>query len=239
MLETGTETGPAPSYASHGYRVLRGVIDPGSMKLLSTYALLCTNQADYFKPEPKLTAVARYADPLAESILLHVQPAVERTTGLKLYPSYSYLRIYGPLAELPRHVDRPSCEVSATLTIGGDAQRIWPIHVHSGEQEFAIELAPGDMMVYSGCTVPHWRETFDGEYWVQAFLHYVDVAGEQTMYRFDRRDGIGMARNPFPPPGEPLVDNAEVRAVLGKLPAGAQCPCRSGRLFEECHGRRN
>ena len=35
-----------------------------------------------------------------------------------------------------------------------------------------IDLKPGDMLIYEGNKIEHWREPLKGEVCVQAFLHY-------------------------------------------------------------------
>ncbi|HJZ78923.1 MAG TPA: hypothetical protein VKD91_01215, partial [Pyrinomonadaceae bacterium] len=94
-------------------------------------------------------------------------------------------------ADLERHQDRPSCEVSATVPLSYDSHYIWPIFVESRNQVKAIQLEPGDALIYKGIEVPHWRETFEGERQVQVFLHYVKKDGEYSEYKFDKRPGLG------------------------------------------------
>jgi hypothetical protein len=129
-----------------------------------------------------------------ESILLHLQPAMEQITGLSLLPTYSFLRIYETGAVLNRHTDRRACEISASLTIGCDAPEPWALWLESQQQSRSIMLWPGDMLVYQGRELPHWRERFDGTYWAQAFFHYVDANGPLASYKFDGRPGLGLHR---------------------------------------------
>jgi hypothetical protein len=35
-----------------------------------------------------------------------------------------------------------------------------------------VDLEPGDMLIYSGCDLEHWREEFKGKNCGQVFLHY-------------------------------------------------------------------
>ena len=99
--------------------------------------------------------------------------AMEKATGLKLYPAYTYARIYKKGDELKRHKDRFSCEISTTMNLGGDD---WPIYLEPsgevGKKGIKVDLKPGDMLVYSGCELEHWREKFKGKECVQVFLHY-------------------------------------------------------------------
>ena len=71
---------------------------------------------------------SHYGDVGMESLLLAVQPKMEKLTGLKLNPTYSYVRIYKMGDILHRHKDRFSCEISTTMNLGGDE---WPIYLEA------------------------------------------------------------------------------------------------------------
>lgn len=181
------------SFESNGYLVARKVFDHQSLDIYATYALMLdANSFHRWEEKPGLRD--RYADTLMESILLHLQPRMEQATGLSLLPTYSYLRIYETGAVLHRHKDRFACEISASLTLGYDAPEPWPIWLEIHQQPRSITLHRGDMLVYKGRELAHWRERFDGHYWIQAFFHYVDANGPLASYKFDRRRGIGLPR---------------------------------------------
>ena len=147
-----------------------------------------------------------YSDIVMETLLLKCQPIMEKTTGLKLQPSYTYVRLYKKGDVLKRHKDRFSCEISTTLNLGGDK---WPIYlspdenvglpdgkkitVASNAKGIKVDLKPGDMLIYSGCELEHWREAFQGEDCVQVFLHYNKInskAGKEN--QFDKRGHLGL-----------------------------------------------
>lgn len=177
-------------FANHRYAVLRGVLGAAESATLAQYALLQATQPGYFADESALSARGRYADAMTESLLMRMQPLMEAVEGAPLHPCYSFLRIYQHDAELPAHRDRPSCEISTSITLGfRDADR-WPICVDGGGA-VAIDLAPGDMLVYRGAEVAHWRDRFAGGLWVQAFLHYVRADGPHAQCRFDGREALG------------------------------------------------
>jgi hypothetical protein len=67
-----------------------------------------------------------YADQVMETLLMKVLPVMKKETGMVLVPTYSYARVYEKGAILNRHKDRPSCEISTTLNLGGDN---WPIFI--------------------------------------------------------------------------------------------------------------
>jgi alkylated DNA repair dioxygenase AlkB len=103
--------------------------------------------------------ILQYSDIAMETLLLKCQPVMEKATGLKLYPAYTYARIYKKGDELKRHKDRFSCEISTTMNLGGDD---WPIYLEpsgkEGKKGIKVDLKPGDMLVYSGCELEHWRK---------------------------------------------------------------------------------
>ena len=137
---------------------------------------------------------AHYADIAMETLMLKCQPEMEKITGLKLYPAYTYARMYKKGDELTRHKDRFSCEISTTMNLGGDH---WPIYLEPsgevGKKGIKIDLKPGDMLVYSGCKLEHWREKFKGKQCVQVFLHYNNrktPGAKDNM--FDKRPHLGL-----------------------------------------------
>ena len=137
---------------------------------------------------------SHYADIVMETLLREVKPIMEKETGLKLIETYSYARIYKKGDILARHKDRFSCEISTTLNLGGDS---WPIYLDptgkEGNDGIKIELSPGDMLVYKGCELEHWREAFNGKDCAQVFLHYNDAKNKQSLQnKFDNRPYIGL-----------------------------------------------
>jgi hypothetical protein len=150
---------------------------------------------------------SHYADIVMETLLLKLQPVMEKETGLKLNPNYSYARIYKKGDILKRHKDRFSCEISTTLNLGGD---LWPIYLDltgtdnlineeqnlikpNAPKGIKVNLKPGDMLVYKGNLLEHWREPFEGEDCAQVFLHYNNVATSGADENvFDKRIHLGL-----------------------------------------------
>ena len=156
---------------------------------------------DFQAPE----TYSHYADIAMETLLTEVMPIVEKQTGLKLLPTYSYARLYKTGDELKRHKDRFSCEISTTLNLGGD---LWPIYIEAeknvGTPEEGylnvtknkgtkITLKPGDMLVYKGNICEHWREKFEGIDCAQVFLHYNNAKTIGSYdNQFDKRKHLGL-----------------------------------------------
>ena len=161
-------------------------------KFISPYEVLL---GEYEGPNEQIpNTYSHYSDIAMETLMLKLQPLMEKTTGLKLYPSYTYARVYKKGDVLKRHKDRFSCEVSTTVNLGGDD---WPIYLEPSGQEgmkgIKIDLKPGDMLVYSGCELEHWREKFKGKECVQVFLHYNNrkTSGAKNNM-FDKRPHLGL-----------------------------------------------
>jgi len=148
-----------------------------------------------------------YADNVMETLLMKVLPKMQQETGLELVPTYSYARLYKKGDKLRRHKDRPSCEISTTINLGGDP---WPIFIDGTGADNVIDefkeihkpnapagtkvlLDVGDMLVYSGCELEHWREPFEGDVCGQVFLHYNHVNGPfAEKNKFDNRPMLGV-----------------------------------------------
>ena len=137
---------------------------------------------------------SHYADIVMETLLQKVKPVMEKYTGLKLSETYAYARIYKKGDILARHKDRYSCEVSTTLNLGGDS---WPLYLDptgkKGQAGIKVDLEPGDMLIYSGCDLEHWREEFRGNNCAQVFLHYNKKGSKKAKENeFDTRPFVGL-----------------------------------------------
>ena len=135
-----------------------------------------------------------YSDMAMETLMLKCQPVMEKITGLKLAPAYTFARIYKHGDVLKRHKDRFSCEISTTMNLRGDP---WAIYLEPSGKEglkgIKVDLKPGDMLVYRGCELEHWRNKFKGKECIQAFLHYNNrqtPGAKENM--FDRRPHLGL-----------------------------------------------
>jgi len=147
-----------------------------------------------------------YADIVMETLMLKCQPIMEKITDLKLQPAYTYIRLYKKGDVLKRHKDRFSCEISTTMFLGGDP---WSIYlephknvgrstvkdpfVPTKNKGIKVDLKPGDMLVYRGCELEHWRTKFKGKDCAQVFLHYNDEKTPGSSQNlFDKRAHLGL-----------------------------------------------
>ena len=162
-----------------------------------------------FKDKQVPGSYAKYADRLMETLLIKTIPVMKAKTGLDLIPTYSYTRLYRTGNILNRHKDRPSCEISTTLCLGGDP---WPIFIDptgsnnvvdeykgimkpDAPKGVQVNLKPGDMLIYSGCELEHWREPFQGRLCGQVFLHYNHANGRFAKSNlYDKRPLLGIPK---------------------------------------------
>jgi hypothetical protein len=138
---------------------------------------------------------SHYADILMETLLQKVKPILEKNINKKVIETYAYCRVYKKGDILARHKDRFSCEISATLALGSDKE--WPIYLDPsgeiGNKGIEIILKPGDMLVYRGCELEHWRTAFKGNICGQVFLHYNDASNKNAKDNiFDGRPHLGL-----------------------------------------------
>lgn len=133
-----------------------------------------------------------YGDSAMEDLLVSLMPAIELASGLGLYPTYSYFRVYKAGDVLKEHTDRDSCEISVTLNLGFNAEGPWPIWLRANGRDVPVYLNAGDALLYRGIELAHWRTAFFGVHAAQVFLHYVDKNGPCRAWKFDGRPALGM-----------------------------------------------
>jgi len=150
-----------------------------------------------------------YGDHAMETLLMQLLPMIAKITGLDLVPCYSFARLYKKGNKLARHIDRKSCEISTTIHLGGE---LWSFYLDptgkSGIKKIysankvqlkkkppkgiRIILDPGDMLIYRGAELEHWRNPLKGALCGQTFLHYNDKNGPfGETEKFDQRPMLG------------------------------------------------
>lgn len=180
-------------FKKNGYCVVKSAVNKELIDFITQYTLF--DEMQDFNPDGQqvIGAHSKYADPAMETMLIYLHTLMEEHTGLELFPTYSFYRVYRPGDELTVHKDRPSCEISCTMCFNysyENSNYSWPIFMSGNE----INLKSGDLVIYRGCDLDHWREKFqgsDGDWHVQGFFHYVDKNGPYPDYKFDRRNSIG------------------------------------------------
>ncbi len=209
------------SFEKNNYLVIKEAIEPKVAEFVYNYFLMkrqvartffdtrfispFTTEWGVWNDEQIPNTYSHYGDVAMETLLLAVQPKMEKLTKIKLIPTYAYARIYKKGDILHRHKDRFSCEISTTLNLGGDE---WPIFIEKDPKKGGLKdnkytsdntkgikviLKPGDMLVYKGNLCEHWRDAFEGKDCGQVFLHYNNEATKGSSDNiFDGRPHLGL-----------------------------------------------
>jgi hypothetical protein len=180
-------------FKEKGYTIVKNAVSAELRDFVTQYALF--DEMQDFTPDGSQVPAAhsKYADPAMEAMLLHLHSLMEENTGLELYPTYSFYRVYRNGDELATHKDRPSCEISCTVCFNysyDDSKYTWPIYMDGYE----ANLKPGDLVIYRGIELEHWRKPFDiqEDAWhVQGFFHYVNKNGPHEDFKWDKRNSVG------------------------------------------------
>jgi len=207
------------------YQVIKGALSKEISNFIFNYMMLQRDAVGYMMKNNRVSSTnpfignrvdeqvpgvySKYGDWVMETLLQYMRPIMKAKTGMDLVPTYSYTRLYEKGNILHRHKDRPSCEISTTLHLGGDE---WPIfmdptgadNILSGggtttivkpgaPKGIRIDLKVGDMLIYSGHDLEHWREPFQGTVCSQVFLHYNHANGPFAKANlFDKRPMLGV-----------------------------------------------
>lgn len=174
------------------YKLINNFLNKDEIKICLNYFKIkhCNNFGDKIKFDIHTFATSEYADHLTEALLISKKNKMEEITGKKLLPTYSYWRMYTHLDKLAKHSDRESCEISVSVNFGSSGES-WPLYM----DDIPLETKPGDALVYLGRDVNHYRKKFMGDWYCQAFLHYVDANGPFAEFKLDKRANFGRAWN--------------------------------------------
>lgn len=179
------------AFRQRGYVVVPRLLDPVLAAFFWSYAHTKFASVLLEVGDPQVPNTPNgYGDPAFDGLLEYLRSRVEEHSGLALYPTYSYFRLYKRGDVLKRHRDRPACEISVSLNIGQTPAEPWPIQVEGNAGPCAASLTPGDALIYRGIDLFHWREAYAGNRLVQVFLHYVDRNGPHADQKFDGRETL-------------------------------------------------
>ena len=197
-------------FEANQYVHVRGFLDIGNCKQLSSILKRETEQSGNYDSQCSKSKSIKN-NMTFDKLLVDLLPYFEKEIGLKLLPTYSYARLYQPGEVLKIHSDRPACEISATLTLDFDGDP-WPIFM--GKQsdvptntyrldsennliyvknDSKISMDIGDVVIYKGCDVLHWRDEYrEGKWQAQVFLHYVDANGPNKEWIYDKKGKLNL-----------------------------------------------
>jgi hypothetical protein len=190
------------TFRENNYQIVRNAIGP---ELLSYIVECCKIHENFFttieppskeKPFPygdsqSPNSFSWYGSVYTDALTKHLRTKISDVVERNLIEAYSYFRTYYNGAILESHIDRPSCEYSATICLEKGSVD-WPIYFDVNGKPVEVELNNGDMIVYRGDLLYHWRKPYTGNHHLQAFIHYVDSQGPYAeSNRFDGRPALG------------------------------------------------
>jgi hypothetical protein len=178
----------ASQFSRQRYVFLRSLLEAPEATLLYNHGVNLVNRIPWISDEQVPGTPALYGEHRMEELLVTMLPRIEEASGLSLYPTYSYLRIYKRGDVLARHRDRSACEISVSLNLGYDGDAPWPLWIEGPTGISSHCMQPGDALLYRGSECDHWRDAFAGQRAAQVFLHYVDRNGLNAEWKFDRRE---------------------------------------------------
>ncbi len=178
---------------------------------MNTYCIVKYSSFTNFNIDNQANSlIGQYADPAMETLMDMSTSVIEQNVGKKLWPTYSFFRIYDKGSDLRVHTDRPSCEYTVALCIGADPVDM-PYEIFVGEEDetsdykyfnkendyerykinHKFSMVPNNAVIFKGMDNIHWREYCKHDHFMTVFLHYVDQEGEFKEFKFDQRELIG------------------------------------------------
>jgi len=170
------------TFYKQGYIIIRKLITKEESKEMFDH--LSSRKDGSLEDEQSINTPSFYGDDLMRKYQSKLHPDIEKSTGLDLFKTYTYARVYKRGDILRIHRDREACEISITLDLGGDPWDIWVLD--RDENPVKITLNAGDALVYRGCEIHHWRGKFEGDKHVQVFMHFVDKYGQYAWAKDDK-----------------------------------------------------
>ena len=184
------------------------------LNLIYTYSIIKYGNQKQFKTDIQTNAlISEHSDYLMETLMDLSTPVIEQNVKKKLFPTYSFFRIYDKGSDLKTHIDRESCEYTVALCLGAHPID-QPYEIFLGEKDdnsdykyfsnknnleryridYKFPMLPNNAIIFKGMNKLHWREPCQHDHFITVFLHYVDQDGEYKDFKFDKRTGLGVKR---------------------------------------------
>ena len=181
------------------------------LNLSYSYSIIkYSNQKQFNMDTQSNSLIGEHSDYLMETLMDMSTPVVEQNVGKKLWPTYSFFRIYDKGSDLKIHTDRESCEYTVALCLGADPID-QPYELFLGERDDSSDykyysnkgeykryridhkfpMFPNNAVIFKGMDKIHWREMCKHDHFMTVFLHYVDQEGPYKEFKFDKRQMLG------------------------------------------------
>lgn len=123
----------------------------------------------------------KHNEPFFQILHRVITPTLQAVVGEKIKPSYCFLGVYQPNADLFKHVDREQCAWNVSVPFDcdpliADRADAWPIFLEKDGVAHRLQAGLGEAVVYPGTKYPHWREPLPPPFirYAVCFFHFVE-----------------------------------------------------------------
>jgi len=174
-----------------------------------------TNDITFNSPKNSIgKSDGAYCSPWGVALNRYLCDKLRGVLDIDIRETYSYTRKYDRGAYLSSHRDRPACEISTTVCLDyqTDDGKPWVIWVDNSKnwvdhdvtktmqeqtqgipnrqrKSIPISLEVGDVLVYQGPNVAHWRDYLIGDYSYHIFCHFFNAEGMFSRHPKNRWPG--------------------------------------------------
>lgn len=171
--------------------IVDNVLHPEALKLFQHFFRNAINNNIFELGDRQAKRYRAHNEPFSRFLHYEVLPLMERITGKKLRPTYTYLSAYVKGADLPEHTDRGDCEFTVSFLIEKPENTKWPIYVHKKKQPtkhigrtnqnppkeecIEVDCQSGGLMMFCGTDHIHFREPLEHNFYNIVLLHYCSI----------------------------------------------------------------
>lgn len=180
-----TQAGAHDELQRHGFIVLRDFITPQTLAFTRT-RLAKIEPGLPLGDHPEIPGRKyQHNEPFFRILHQIITPPLQAVVGAKIKPSYCFLGVYQPGADLFRHVDREQCAWNVSIAFDCDPPitergAAWPIFLEKDGVAHRLQAGLGDAVLYPGTKYPHWREPLPPPFtrYAVCFFHFVEPGFE-------------------------------------------------------------
>lgn len=163
-------------FEENGFVIVKNFVDLPKAKYLGlTFKSHCRDNNVLSDSQVKYaSAVYNYSNFV--DLLFYKTAMISDLLGKSVRPYYSYARLYDKGSCLKKHTDRQDCEIAVTINLGGENN--WEFNLLSRiKEKVSIPLSLGDAVIYKGNQTEHWRDLYNGSWYSEVSLYYVNSNG--------------------------------------------------------------
>tara|TARA_R110002073_G_scaffold8068_1_gene45101 strand:- start:3317 stop:4000 length:684 start_codon:yes stop_codon:yes gene_type:complete len=185
--------GTAPRFSSDRVEMVPRVVSADHLDGIFNQLCLLSAAGDLRGNDEDPMTQIFYAPLALEGLFPRIRTVVSQAVGEDVLPAFSFLWLYKRGAGIHRHIDRDSSEIVASITIDTGCEAGWPIGFEPGTgSEFYVDSNRGDLVIFEGHSVYHWRNPLDADWHLQAIFNFVRANGPFAKFQFDGRKHLGL-----------------------------------------------